>query len=119
MSRVPTAARPQRYSSERIGKLKAVPQRTKAQKDAGPFSDLTWLQQQAAQAWYWKFCARWGSDLPQWRRGILIGVARRLALNPPPAGWAKWLHGHVGGRIRARQLHGRSPRYPLHILTRA
>lgn len=92
MSRVAGAARinpdPSRVrANARIGLLKAAPKRTAAQRAAGPFSDLTYPQRKAAEAWLWKFCARWEGDLPAWRRNILVGVARRLALNPPPAGW--------------------------------
>ena len=100
MPRVPTAAKPERYSAERLPMLQAV-KRGKP-KAAGPFSDLTWEQQRAAEKWYWKFCLKWGNDLPPWRRGILIGVARRLAVNTLPAGWGKRLHGCRGGLATAR-----------------
>ena len=68
----------------RIGILQA---RRSSNNPAGPFADLTWAQQQAANAWLFKFYARWGNDFPPWRRAILIGVAKRLAKNPPPPGW--------------------------------
>ena len=66
---------------------------------AGPFADLTWSQQRAAEQWLFKFCAKWGNDLPNWRRGILIGVARRLAKNPPAVGWGLSM-------LRVRSGHG-------------
>jgi hypothetical protein len=61
--------------------------------------ELTWEQQKVADQWYWKFCQRWGNDLPQWRANILKGVARRLAKNPVPAGWGL-------STLRARSGHG-------------
>jgi hypothetical protein len=87
MAHVPVAARTARYSSERLPLLKESntdPATGKKRKrlPGGPFSDLTWTQQRAAEQWYWKFCLKWGNDLPAWRRGILIGVARRLAITP-------------------------------------
>ena len=70
--------------SDSVARLK---KRVSPRNPAGPFADLTWSQQRAAEQWLFKFCAKWGNDLPNWRRGILVGVARRLAKNPPAAGW--------------------------------
>ena len=55
----------------------------------GPFAALTWPQQRAAEQLLWKFCQRWAGNLPQWRRAILVGQAKRLALNPPDSAWAR------------------------------
>jgi hypothetical protein len=63
----------------------------------GAFAALTWPQQQAASHWLWKFTQRWGTDLPPWRRGILTGVAKRLALNPPDSAWARRMLAKRGG----------------------
>lgn len=104
MPRVPTAAKPERYSAERLPMLQAV-KRGKA-KAAGPFSDLPWAQQKAAEQWYWKFCQRWGNDLPPWRRGILIGVARRLAVKPFTAGRGLSMLRTKGGLATARRYPG-------------
>ena len=87
MPRVPTAGKVERYSSERVPLLKAaakdpVTGKVKKRNPAGPFADLTWAQQRVAEQWLYKFCARWGNDLPPWRRGILTGVAKRLAVKP-------------------------------------
>lgn len=68
----------------RLPLLRALPK----QSPAPAFSTLTHQQRQVAEQWLWKFCQRWGSDLPQWRRAILIGVAKRLALHPTPPGWS-------------------------------
>ena len=124
MPRVPTAAKPERYSAERLPMLQAV-KRGKA-KAAGPFSDLTWVQQKAAEQWYWKFCTRWGNDLPPWRRGILIGVARRLAVNPFTASRGLSLLRAKGGLATSRRYPGHRFGYqalldrgtPLHTFKR-
>jgi hypothetical protein len=70
----------------------------------GPFSELTWEQQRAAEQWLWKFCARWEGNLPNWRRAILIGVAKRLAVNPPVSNFARSLNGYVGAGVFAQVL---------------
>ena len=88
-------------ANARIGVLKAV---KAVKKDAGPFSDLTWEQQRAAEKWLFKFCQKWGNDLPPWRRGILTGVARRLAKNPPAPKFGKRLHGSSCGHALARRV---------------
>ena len=63
----------------------------------GPFAGLPWQQQRAAEQWLWKFCQRWAGDLPQWRRAILTGVAKRLALNPPDPDWGRGMLATRGG----------------------
>jgi hypothetical protein len=69
----------------------------------GAFADLTWTQQRAAEAWYWKFCQRWAGDLPQWRRAILTGVAKRLALHPPGPTWSRRMFAVKGGKAAQRR----------------
>ena len=113
MPRVPIAAKPERYSAERLPMLQAV-KRGKA-KAAGPFSDLTWVQQKAAEQWYWKFCLKWGNDLPPWRRGILIGVARRLAVKPFTAKHGLSLARHQGANALVRRCRAQGVQYP-HIV---
>ena len=99
MSARPYPMDPSRIKANaRIGVLKAVKGK---RNPAGPFADLTWEQQRAAEKWLHKFCAKWGNDLPPWRRGILTGVARRLAKNPPPEGWGFSFHCHRGARVTA------------------
>jgi hypothetical protein len=63
----------------------------------GPFAALTWPQQRAAEQLLWKFCQRWAGNLPQWRRAILVGQAKRLALNPPDSAWARRMLAKRGG----------------------
>jgi hypothetical protein len=83
----------------------------------GYFADLTPSQRWAAYQWLSKFCARWGRNLPQWRRAILIGQARRLALNPPTRKWGRSMLAKRGGHEVQRQYReqGRvGRRHPAH-----
>ena len=63
----------------------------------GPFAAMTWPQQRAAEQLLWKFCQRWQGNLPPWRRAILTGVAKRLALNPPDSAWGRKMLAKRGG----------------------
>jgi hypothetical protein len=85
---------------ERVAKLKAV---KSPRNPAGPFADLTWEQQRAAEKWLFKFCLKWEGNLPSWRRAILTGVAKRLAVNPPKANFARSLCSIRCGNITARR----------------
>ena len=58
---------------------------------AGRFADLLPDQRAAAEAHYRRLCAKWGHDLPQWRRAILTGRARDLVLRPRDAAWGRAL----------------------------
>lgn len=62
----------------------------------GAFASLSFEQRKAAEAWLWKFCQKWGEDLPSWRYAILVGVAKRLAVNPPIPNFGVRLHRHHG-----------------------
>jgi hypothetical protein len=55
----------------------------------GTFETLQFEARRKAQMLLWGFCQRWGNDLPPWRRAILVGQAKRLALNPPDSAWAR------------------------------
>ena len=70
---------------------------------AGPFADLSWPQQRAAEQWLWKFCQRWAGDLPQWRRAILTGVAKRLAVHPLGPAWSRRMFAGKGGKAAQRR----------------
>jgi len=96
--------------SERVSKLQAV---KSPRNPAGPFADLTWTQQRAAEQWLHKFCARWGNDLPSWRRAILTGVAKRLAKNPPAAGWGLRMHRARGPRALAERCRRDGSEHPI------
>lgn len=53
----------------------------------GYFQDLNWPVRQRAYRWLALFTRRWGRNLPQWRFAILVGQAKRLALNQPTSAW--------------------------------
>jgi hypothetical protein len=83
----------------------------------GYFADLTPLQRGAAYKWLGKRCARWGRNLTQWRWAILIGQARRLALNPPTSEWGRSMLAKRGGYAaqQAYRMQGRvGKRHPAH-----
>lgn len=69
----------------------------------GAFASLTWQQQRIAEQLLWKFCQRWGNDLPPWRRAILKGVAKRLVLHPLGREWGRHLFAVKGGRAAQRR----------------
>ena len=48
----------------------------------GYFEGLPWEVKRAAQMWLWRFCSRWGRDLP-WRGAAAKGSGRRQKLPPP------------------------------------
>lgn len=77
----------------------------------GAFAALTWRQQRTAEQYLWKFCQRWGNDLPSWRRAILVGQAKRLAVNPPDSAWGRRMLAKRGGLAaqRRRRWEGRNP----------
>ena len=58
---------------------------------AGRFADLPPDQRAVAAAHYQRLCARWGDDLPQWRRAILVGRAKDLVVRPRDANWGRRL----------------------------
>jgi hypothetical protein len=109
-----------RINRQNVPTLKA---RSSPRNPAGPFADLTWPQQRAAEAWLFKFCQRWGSDLPSWRRAILIGTAKRLALHPPAANFGHVLKAAKGGLALARKCKAAGVMMPgaitLHALKKA
>lgn len=114
MARVPDPNRdPYRIRADaRIGILHATAKPVSKRNPAGPFADLTWPQQQAAQQWLAKFFARWGSDLPPWRRAILTGVAKRLALYPPGPKFARSLARSYSGQQTVRKYRNLGLPYP-------
>jgi hypothetical protein len=77
----------------------------------GYFRDLPLDAQQQAHQWLHKFVSRWGYDLPNWRFAILVGQAKRLALNPPTSAWGRSMHAKQGGLAvqRKYRIEGRHP----------
>lgn len=106
-TRKPASAKAQ----ARIGVLRAV----KPKKNPVP---LTWEQQKVADQWYWKFCQRWGNDLPVWRANILKGVARRLAVNPPKPRFGYSLRACVPAHALARRCRAQGVQHPRIVAMR-
>jgi len=77
----------------------------------GYFQDLPRETQYVAYWWLQKFVTRWERNLPPWRFAILVGQAKRLALNPPTSAWGRSMHAKRGGLAVQRQylLEGRHP----------
>ena len=63
----------------------------------GYFQDLSWEAQRRARKWLWLWCQKWGRKLPQWRFAILVGQAKRLAINPPTTAWGRSMLAKKGG----------------------
>src|ERR1019366_3432769 len=51
-----------------------------------------------------RFCKKWAGNLPPWRFAILVGQARRLALNPPTSAWGRSMLAKRGGLALQRKL---------------
>jgi hypothetical protein len=77
----------------------------------GYFQGLPRDLQYVAYRWLDKFIARWRHDLPPWRLAILVGQAKRLALNPPTSGWGRSMLAKRGGLAVQRKylIDGRHP----------
>jgi hypothetical protein len=77
----------------------------------GYFEDLLWEVPNRAHQWLYRLCSKWGRDLPAWRFAILVGQARRLALNPPTSAWGRSMLAKRGGLAvqRKYRLEGRHP----------
>jgi hypothetical protein len=77
----------------------------------GYFRDLPWQVRNRAYQWLYRLCSKWGRDLPAWRFAILVGQAKRLALNPPTSAWGRSMHAKRGGLAvqRKYRLEGRRP----------
>jgi hypothetical protein len=84
----------------------------------GYFQDLPWEVQRAAHAWLWRFRQKWGHHLPQWRFAILVGQAKRLALNPPTSQWGRSMLAKRGGKAVQRRYRWEG-RHPTEAATRA
>jgi hypothetical protein len=77
----------------------------------GYFEDLPREVRNRAHQWLHRFVKRWSHDLPAWRFAILVGQARRLALNPPSSAWGRSMHAKKGGLAVQRKywIEGRHP----------
>src|SRR6516165_2098985 len=77
----------------------------------GCFQGLPRDVQYVAYRWLDKFITRWRHDLPAWRLAILVGQAKRLALNPPTSAWGRSMLAKRGGLAAQRnyRVEGREP----------
>jgi hypothetical protein len=91
----------------RIWGLKKYQQQLKG----GLFSDLPPAARESARRWLASFMARWSGKQPQWRLAILVGQAKRLALNPPDSAWGRSMRAKRGGYAVQRKYRseGRHP----------
>ena len=76
------------------------------------FQNLPWDARQRAYQWLDRFIKRWEAregTIPAWRFAILVGQAKRLALNPPTPAWGRSMHAKRGGLAvqRRYRLEGR------------
>ena len=83
-------------------------QRYQRSRRSGRFEDLPPSQCALAEAHYQRLIARWGNDLPQWRRAILVGRAKDLVLRPRDGAWARALRRCHPARSVAAPTAGRS-----------
>ena len=80
------------------------------------FEGLSPQQEQEASRLLAKFLGR-HPDAPPWLYPILVGQARRLALNPPDSSWGCSMRAKKGGYATQRRylMEGRTgPRHPAH-----
>lgn len=77
----------------------------------GYFQDLDWPVRRRAYRWLGVFLKRWGRNLTSWRFPILVGQAKRLALNPPDSAWGRSMAAKKGGYAvqRRYRVEGRHP----------
>lgn len=82
----------------------------------GYFQDLDWPTRQRAYYWLGVFTKRWSRNLPQWRFAILVGQAKRLALNPPTSAWGRSMLAKRGGTV-VQLSYRHEGRHPTEIAT--
>jgi hypothetical protein len=70
----------------------------------GYFHDLPQDVRISAIQWLNRFCKKWAGNLPPWRFAILVGQAKRLALNPPTSSWGRSMLAKRGGLALQRKL---------------
>ena len=77
----------------------------------GYFEYLPWEVRNRAHQWPFRLCSKWDRDLPAWRFAILVGQAKRLALNPPTSAWGRSMLAKRGGLAvrRKYRVEGREP----------
>ena len=72
-------------------------QKYRGRNPEGYFQGLPRDLQYVAYRWLKRFVTRWERNLPPWRFAILVGQAKRLALNPPTSAWGRSMLAKRGG----------------------
>src|SRR5437879_7934258 len=62
-----------------------------------PFKDLAEPFRTQARTIFARLCDKWSFDLPDWRKAILAGRARWLAVHPPDSAWGRSMFKKRGG----------------------
>lgn len=78
----------------------------------GYFEDLPPVIRMAAHRWLSRFITNHkGLVIPRWLFGILVGQAKRLAVNPPTSAWGRSMLARRGGKAVQRKYlyEGRHP----------
>jgi hypothetical protein len=66
-------------------------------RQSDPFGELPMAEYLEAERIFNRLCERWAGNMPSWRRAILNGVSKRLALHPPDSAWGKRMRRIKGG----------------------
>ena len=83
----------------------------RGRKKNGYFHGLPREVQYVAYQRLLRFVTRWQRNLPPWRLAILVGQAKRLALNPPSSAWGRSMLAKRGGLAVQRKylIEGKHP----------
>lgn len=87
----------------------------------GYFADLSPLLRRSATNWLTRFLEqrrRNGQATPLWTFAILVGQAKRLAVNPPTSAWGRSMQAKRGGKAVQRKYR-REGRHPTQAATLA
>jgi hypothetical protein len=87
-------------------------------KGGGQFEDLPAFQRAKAIEKFRELCEKWSGNLPSWRRAILAGVARRLALHPPDSDWGRRMR-RIKGGVHCQKRYRELGWHPLDNVSRA
>jgi len=96
--------------------MSLFPRNPHSRSDVPMFEGLSPQQEQEASRLLDKFLRR-HPDCPAWLYPILVGNARRLAINPPSSAWGRSMRAKKGGYATQRRyrIEGRTgSRHPAH-----
>jgi hypothetical protein len=107
---------PHARTEKRVPRLTIERRRPRKPTGSDPFTDMPEPARSKARRVFARFSEKWDSKLPHWReesrlKPILVGQARRLALDPPDSAWGRRMLAKRGGyaahekyRAERRQL---------------